>query len=67
MKTFKVTLTRAYNITIDAEDKESVKQFVEFFIGDPKDESNEKDRNEHNFQIGETEMVMNDAMEVSEL
>jgi hypothetical protein len=64
MKTFKVTLSRAYFVTIDAEDKESAKQLAEYFIGDPKDESNEKERNEHNFQIGEIEMAMNEAMEV---
>jgi hypothetical protein len=64
MQTFKVTLSRAYFVTIDAEDKESAKQLVEYFIGDPKDESSEKEKAEHNFQIGEIEMAMNEATEV---
>ncbi len=67
MQTFKVNLTRVYSITIDAEDEISAKQLAEYFIGNPKDESNDKDRINHNFSIHEIEMEMNEAFEAKEL
>lgn len=63
MNTFNVDLTRVYKIKIKAEDENSAKQLVEFFIGNPKDESNDKDRKEYNFQIQNIEMMLNDAVE----
>jgi hypothetical protein len=63
MQTFKVNLTRVYSITIDAENKKSAKQLAEFFIGDPEDKSNAKDRKDHNFSIQQIEMLMNEAFE----
>ena len=63
MKTFDVMLTRAYKVTIDAEDEKSAKELAEFFIGDPKDESTEREQSQHKFNIQEIEMTMNEAME----
>jgi hypothetical protein len=39
---------------------------VEFFLGDPKDASNARERKQGGFKIGEIEMVDNDAIEVEE-
>jgi hypothetical protein len=44
MKTFKVSLSRAYNIIIDAKNEKCAKELTEFFIGDPVDKSNKKER-----------------------
>ena len=67
MKTFKVNLTRVYSITIDANDKSSAKQLVEFFLSKPKDDSTEKDKADYNFNIKEIEMLINEAFEVAEI
>ncbi len=67
MKTFKVNLTRVYSVTIDAEDKSSAKQLAEFFIGNPKDESTEKDKADYNFNIKEINLSMNEAFEAEEI
>ncbi len=67
MQTFKVNLTRVYSVKIDAEDENSAKEFAEFFIGNPKDESNEKDRIDHNINIHGIEMKMNEAFEAEKL
>jgi hypothetical protein len=67
MKTFDVMLTRAYKVTINAEDEKSAKQLAEFFVGDPKDESNEKEKAQYNFNIQEIEMTLNEAFEVEEV
>ncbi len=67
MKTFKVNLTRVYSITIDAEDETSAKQLAEFFVGNPNDESNEKENADYSVNIKEIEMLMNEAFEVVEV
>ena len=67
MKTFKVMLTRAYRVQIEAHDEKSAKELVEFFIGNPKDESTEKERAQHKFNIQEFEMTMNEAFEADEV
>ena len=67
MKTFNVILTRAYRVQIEAKNQASAKELVEYFIGNPKDESNEKERSQHKFDIQEIEMTMNEAFEVEEV
>ena len=64
MKTFDVMLTRAYKVTIEAEDEKSARELVEFFIGNPKNESTEKEQAQYKFNIQEIEMTLNDAFEV---
>ena len=67
MQSFKVNLTRVYSVTIDADDKTSAKQLAEFFLGNPKDESTEKDKADYNFKIKEINLSMNDAFEAVEV
>lgn len=67
MKTFDIMLTRAYRVQIEAKNEKSAKELVEFFIGDPKDESNEIERSQHRFNILEIEMTMNEAFEAEEV
>jgi len=67
MKTFNVMLTRAYRVQIEAKDEKSAKELVEFYLGDPEDKSSEKDRSQHNFNIQEIEMAMNEASEAEEV
>lgn len=64
MKTYKVALTRTYLVSIKAKSREQAKRFSEFYLGDCPDHSTKKDRMEHNFSIGEIEMVYNDAGEI---
>jgi len=67
MNNYKVSLTRVYHINIEAENEEKAKRLAEFFIGDPKDESIPKERDNQNFSIGEIEMMYNEAMEAEEI
>lgn len=62
MKTYKVGLTRIYVVDVEAESKEKALHYAEYFIGNPSDDSNAKDREEYKFSIGgEMEMVWNEA------
>ena len=63
MGTYTVNLTRVYKVTIDAEDESSAKEYVEFFLGDPQDLSNEQDRTDYKFNIQEIEMVLNESFD----
>ena len=64
MKTYKVSLSRAYVVTIEAEDEENAKDYTEFFIGDCCDVSTFEDRKKHNFSIEEIDPTINDAIDV---
>ncbi|WP_462137563.1 hypothetical protein [Candidatus Mycalebacterium sp.] len=62
MKTYKVSLTRIYVVDVEAETEEKACHYAEYFTGNPSDDSNEKDRKEGNFSIGnEMKMVWNEA------
>ena len=67
MKRYKVALSRAYIVTIDAEEKEKACRYVEFFMGDCPDHSTSKDRQEYKFSIQEIEPAINDAIDVEEV
>lgn len=67
MKTFNVMLTRAYRVQIEVEDENSAFDLVEFYLGDPEDKSNERERAQHRFNILEIEMTMNEAFEAREV
>lgn len=67
MKTYKVSLSRAYLVTIEAENEEGAKDYAESFIGDCYDLSTSKDRQKHNFLIEEIEPAINDAINVEEI
>ena len=67
MKNFKVSLTRSYVISINADNKESARELSEFFIGDCQDESTPADHNQCDFSINEIEMTINEAFDVEEI
>lgn len=67
MKNYRVSLTRVYDVEVKAENRHEARHLTEFFIGDCKDASEKRHREEYNFSIGEIEMIFNDAMEVTEL
>lgn len=64
MKTYQVGLTRIYLVTIKAEDEYQAKMYSEYFLGHCEDLSTEKEQQERNFSIEESEMVYNDAHEI---
>ena len=64
MKQYRVSLNRAYFVSITAEDRASASQLAEFYIGNGRDESSKEDQVKHNFSIGDIELVINEAMEV---
>ncbi len=67
MKKYKVALSRAYIVTVDAENKENACRYVEFFMGDCPDLSTLRDRQEYKFSIQEIEPAINDAIDVEEV
>jgi hypothetical protein len=66
MPTYNVTLVRSYVVQVKARNETQARRNVEFFLGDPKDASNARERKQGGFKIGEIEMVDNDAIEVEE-
>lgn len=67
MKNYRVTLTRAYFVSIKAENEEDAKMFAEYYLGDCPDLSSEKNRVEQKFSIEDIEMVDNEATEIVEI
>lgn len=67
MKRYKVALSRAYIVTIDAENKEKACRYAEFFMGDCSDLSTLKEKQEFKFSIQEIEPAINDAIDVEEV
>ncbi len=64
MKDYKISLTRTYFITIQAENKEQAKIFSEYYLGDCPDLSTEKEQIDRKFCIKNIEMVYNEALEI---
>ena len=62
MNTYKVDLTRVYTVTVNAESEDEARHYAEFFVGDCRDLSQKKERQEHNFSIANIEMMYNDAV-----
>lgn len=67
MKKYKVSLSRSYIVTIEAENKEKARECSEFFIGDCYDISTNKDKKENKFLIEEIEPAINEALDVEEV
>ncbi|MHB1688903.1 MAG: hypothetical protein ACYCVH_16235 [Ignavibacteriaceae bacterium] len=67
MKTYRVGLSRLYNVSVAAENEKDAKEAVDTFISDPKDISTKKDRIEYHFKITEIEMTENEAFEIEEI
>ena len=66
MKIYRVNLIRGYNILIETENEEKAKRLAEYFIGNPKDISNGREKADFNFRIDEIELTMNEAIEAEE-
>jgi hypothetical protein len=66
MEKFVVTLSRTYNVSIFANNRETAKHCVEFFLDDCKDISENIDRDNMQFRIEEIKPMLNEAIEVNE-
>ena len=64
MPTYNITVSRAYKVTVKARNRTMAKGIAEFFLGNPKDESEARERKHFGFRIGKIEMVDNDAIGV---
>lgn len=67
MKSFQVSLTKSYLVSINAENREVAKRLAEFFTGDIQDISELNNRSEYKFEIEEIECTMNEAVDVQEM
>ena len=64
LKTYRVGLTRIYQISIRAENEEHARIFSEFYLGDSPDLSDKKEQDEKHFRIDDIELVYNEAHEI---
>jgi len=67
MKTYRVTLTKAYTVTINTNEKAQAKHLAEFYTGDIQDISTDQARKEHNFSIEQIKCGMNEGFDVEEI
>ncbi len=67
MKSFQITLTKSYQVNINAENEIDAKRFAEFFTSDVQDISDENNRNEYKFSIEKIECKINEAFEAEEV
>ena len=67
MNTYRIGLSRLYNVYIDADNEEEAKQAVDTFLSNPRDISTKVDRAEHHFKIKEIETTWNEAFEAKEI
>jgi hypothetical protein len=67
MKTYNVSLSRAYVVKVKARDKHKACRYAEYFIGNCHDESNVEERRKYRFSIHEIEMTINDAINAEEI
>ncbi|OFY94010.1 MAG: hypothetical protein A3K10_18035 [Bacteroidetes bacterium RIFCSPLOWO2_12_FULL_31_6] len=67
MKTYQVTLTKSYVVTVDAETSDDAKRVCEFYTGDIDDISTKYDRIKENFEIENIECTVNETYEYVEL
>ena len=67
MKTYQVTLTKAYMVTINASGEDQAKRLAEFYTGDIQDISTGQDRKEYNFSIEQIKCGLNEGFDVEEI
>ena len=67
MKTYKVILTKAYAVTINANGEAQAKRLAEFYTGDIQDISTDQTRKEHDFSIEQIKCGMNEGFDVEEI
>ena len=65
MKMYQITLTKAYTVTINADEKAQAKRLAEFYTGDIQDISTVQDRKKHGFNIEQIICGMNEAFDVN--
>jgi hypothetical protein len=63
MKTFRVSLTKSFLVTINADNELDARHFAEFYTSDVKDISTAKDRQNDKFSIEEIECTMNETFD----
>lgn len=51
MKNYKIVLTRTYIVSVEAENEDLAKHYVEYYLDDCKDGSSEKERKEKQSKI----------------
>lgn len=66
MPRYVVSLSRIYLVEIEAKNEDEAKEYTEFFLGDVKDLSTPKDKEEHGFNIIDIEPAINESFEVRE-
>ncbi len=66
MPRFKVILSHAYAVQIQAQNAEDAKRLAEYFIY-YSDQSTSKDHEELNFMVEKVELLLNDAIEVEDM
>jgi hypothetical protein len=64
MKKFNVILSRTYEIEVEGNNIDDVKKYVEFYIGDCKDEATEEDRKECGIKINNINCVWNEVTSI---
>lgn len=67
MKTFKVTLSKSYIVTVNAENEKQAKHIAEFYTNDIQDISTAKERNTFNFSIDDIECGINESIDSEEI
>lgn len=67
MKTFEVSLTKSYTVTIKAENAEKAQELSEFYTSDIKDLSSDENRVNEKFEIEKIECKINEAIDVHEI
>ena len=67
MKTYQVSLTKAYTVTINANGKAQAKRLAEFYTSDIQDISTDQARKERNFSIEQIKCGMNEGFDVEEI
>jgi len=67
MKKYEVLLGRSYIVTVCAQNHDTARRCVEFYLGDCPDLSKSIDRKDLGFEIKEMEMTVNEAFEAREI
>ncbi len=67
MKTYQIILTKSYVVLVKAMSVQKAKRVAEFYTGDIKDISTDKEKKEYNFSIEEIKCGMNETFGANEI
>ncbi|GEM_PF-741637 len=67
MRTYQVLLTKSYAVLVKARSAQKAKRIVEFYTGDIKDISTDKERKKYNFSIEEIKCGVNESFGIEEI